>query len=528
AALIVLPALAALLWRRRAGGSRILRFLTLGVLLPGGVTALAAAAVLGAPPVADVFEDGHALLPASEYLRGELPYRDIVPGHGLLSDGLFHAAGLDLLGDDYRGYSRANKLAGALFWPCFYAIGLAATGNPASGFWVMALSFLCFPQYAFPRVIASLAALALALLASRTGKPWAWRACGALLTFNLCVSIDFAAYAAGAAATALLVARGDRRAQARALFSGAALSAAALGTVFAAAGILGDFFHTTFRFVPGLLPAYAQGFPALVLPKGSPSALFADPLAVLYIVAAAALILLGAELPRGSRVSDGARAALPVLTWIVLAMLSVLERQHVGYPFFAVPAALVLLGRWFRAPGAARRLRTALAAASLFGFAWLRSPWLLAMSVAGVIRHPALPPDAAPLSEPRRARGAIFRLHDRTLIVKTADMMRRAGFRAGDTWFDFANEPGLYFLFDRRCPIRYYEVAFYESDRAQREVIDAVARNPRVRAALVRSAYPPIDGIPNAVRAPLVDRFLRERFCPFFDEDGIEFWLRRP
>ena len=106
-------------------------------------------------------------------------------------------------------------------------------------------------------------------------------------------------------------------------------------------------------------------------------------------------------------------------------------------------------------------------------------------------------------------------------------MMERAGFRDDDTWLDFANEPGLYFLFDRRCPIRYYEVAFYESESAQREVIAAVRRNPRVRAVLMSGTYPLIDGVSNEIRAPFVARYIRENFRPFLREDGIEFWIRR-
>jgi hypothetical protein len=307
--------------------------------------------------------------------------------------------------------------------------------------------------------------------------------------------------------------------------SGSVLAAAAAGTAFAAAGILGDFLHSTFGFVPSLLAVYAQGFPPLVLRSSPP---FGDFLALLYVLSALALVLLGAELPRGSRVSEESRAVLPVLAWIVLAMLSVFERQHVGYPFFGVPVALILLARWVRAPGAVPRFRFAVAAAGLAGFIWLRDPAVLAASVANAIRHPVPPPDTAPLSEPRRAHGAVFRRNDRTLILKTAEMIRRAGFRAGDTWLDFASEPGLYFLFDRPCPIRYYEVPFYQSESRQREVVEAVARNPKVRAVLIRAVYPPIDWIPSADRAPLVDGFLRDGFRPFFDEDGVEFWLRRP
>jgi hypothetical protein len=51
-----------------------------------------------------------------------------------------------------------------------------------------------------------------------------------------------------------------------------------------------------------------------------------------------------------------------------------------------------------------------------------------------------------------------------------------------------------------------------------------------VRAVLVSSGLPsdPIDGVPNAVRAPRVAKFLDLKFQPSWKRTGVEFWLRRP
>jgi len=523
-AAFVLPVLAFALGSRSEEAQRVLRRLTVGLLLPGSFTALAAAACLGVPPVADLFEDGHALLPASEYLRGELPYRDVVPGHGLLSDGLFDATTLELFGDDYRGYSRGRKLLGALFWPCVFALGFAATGSPATGFWALALSFLCFPQYAFPRPIVSLATVALATLASRTGKRWPWILCGAALVVAALVSVDFAVYAAAAVAAALVVARGDRRSHLISLLSGALPAAVIIAVSLAAFGILDDFARTTILLLPALFPAYALGFPTL---SASPMAEVPSiPFPVLYGVVLLALVLLAAELPRGERVREPARGVLPVLAWIVLAMLSVVERWHFGYLFLAVPTALILLARWFRVSGGAGPPRALVAGVALAAFASLHNPIELVRAVANGIQKASFFPDTLPLEQPRRARGATFRRWDQTLLLETSELMRRAGFEDGDTWLDFANEPGLYFLFERPCPIRYYEVPFYESEAAQDEVIEAISREPHVRAALIAAPYGEIDGIPNATRAPRVWAYLRAHFRPFLRENGIEFWIR--
>ena len=529
----VLPMLARAVGARRPGVVRAMRTATLVVLLPGSVTAMAAAAVMRSPRVANVFEDGHALLPASEYLRGELPYRDIVPGHGLVSDGLLASVQLRLFTDDFTGLKRGEKVSGAFFWPAFYAIGYAATGSPALGLGGLLFSFAAFPQYHNPRAIASLWALALAIYASRSKRCGAWLACGAALPVGLCIAVEFAFYAACGTVVALWVGRGRRWVHLRWLALGAAASAGVIGLVLLAFGILGGFLRTTFVFLPSLLPVYAQGFPRFPFPHSSADwmALPGDDTALLYGFAAVSLVLLGAFLPQAPRVGTRARAMLPVCVWSVAAMLSVIERQHVGYVFLVVPLGLLLVGRW--AKGWRPWTIPWIAAVALVPalLLWNRKPVSLLSSVAYAIAHTPMPAEMVMLDEPPRARGALFQGADAKLVAATADMLRTARMAPDETWFDFGHAPGLYYLFDRDCPIRYYEPGFYESAGAQREVIAAVERNPRVRAVLINAGYGPgyaaIDGVPNAKRAPLVSAFIQERFRPFYRNGEVEFWLRK-
>jgi len=528
---LVLPILAREAARALPGIARPLRILLLWVLLPGSVTGLTAATLLRAPAVADVFEDGHGLLPASEYLRGELPYRDIVPGHGLVSDGLLQTAQLALFGDDYQGLKRGTKLFGALFLPGFYALGWAATGSPVVGFGGLLLTLLLLPNYVFVRAILSIWTLALALYASRTKKAAAWAACGAALPVGLCVSVDFTAYAAAGVAVALWVARGRRGAHLRRLFVGTAVSAGAIAVVLAGLGILQEFVRITFVFVPSLLPVYALGFPPVAFHKSaaSPGALLRDQAALTYGFFAISVVVSGALLPRAPRIGPRARGMLPVLAWFVCAMLSVIERHHVVYALFPVPVGLLLLHRWVRGWRSWTSVRALASGLVLAALALSRGPISFVSAAGGAIAQPWTPPDVRAVDGLSRARGALFFPWDASLIEATSEMIRQADLSADDTWLDFANAPGLYYLFDRDCPIRYYEVPFYEAESAQREVIAAVAANPRVRTVLVSSGLlaQTIDGLDNATRAPLVAAFLRERFRPFYRAGGIEFWLRK-
>jgi hypothetical protein len=524
-----LPILARAAARVVPGIPRLCRALAVAILLPGSVTALGAAACMRTPRAADVFEDGHALLPASEYFRGERPYRDIVPGHGLISDGGLAAAQLKIFGDDYRGVYRGEKAAGVLFWPAFYALGVAATGSPAAGFAGMLLSFLFFPQYFYFRAVLSLWTLALAVYAARSKRRSAWIACGAALPLGLCIAVEYAAYAAAAVSAALWVARGRRSDHLRRVLFGALVSSAAVAATLGVIGVGRAFLQATFVFLPALLPAYAMGFPKLAVPANAAAlkAIAFDDTALLYGFVVLSVVLLGAFLPRAPRVGPRARGALPVLAWMVAAMLSVLERQHVGYPLFGVPVGLLLLARWAGGRRPWHRPLRLLPAAVLAAVVLARRPVFLGRLLADNIAHPYQgAPDMSVLSTPPRARGALFRPNDARMVRATAEALRRGGLGPGDTWFDFVSAPGLYYLFDRDCPIRYYEVGFYETEAAQREVIAAVEANPRVRLALM-DGYGPIDGVANATRAPLVAAFLRERFRPFYRDDGVEFWIRK-
>lgn len=531
AAVYALPVAArvvAIPWQSTA---RLCRMLVLAVLLPGSVTGLAAAACTRGPRVADVFEDGHMLLPASEYLRGEKPYRDIVPGHGLVSDGGLALVELRVFGDDYRGVYRGEKASGVLFWPAFYAIVAAATGSPGAAFAGLLLSFLFFPQYFLFRAMMSLWTLALAGYAARTRRRGAWIACGALLPLGLCIAVEFAAYAGVGVVVALVVARGRRSENARAAALGGAASAAAIALILALLGVLGGFLHATFVFLPELLPAYAIGFPKPVWLRdlaGLGTSL-QDGVMLLYGFVALSVVLLGAFLPRAPRVGARGRAALPVAAWAVAAMLSVLERQHLQYPLLVMPIGLLLFIRW----AADHRRWTSpfriLPAAALSVLVLARRPIIFGAIVAITLaRPPEAPANHRALEAPPRARGALFSRTDAALVASTAEMLRRTDLRAGDTWFDFVGAPGLYYLFDRDCPIRYYEAGFYETEQAQREVIQAIATNPHVRVALVSGLWTSaIDGVPNDRRTPLVAKYLREEFRPSYREGDVEWWLRK-
>jgi hypothetical protein len=77
--------------------------------------------------------------------------------------------------------------------------------------------------------------------------------------------------------------------------------------------------------------------------------------------------------------------------------------------------------------------------------------------------------------------------------------------------------------------IRQPEVAFYEREELQREVIRRIERAPHAVAALVPPfpEYGSVDHVPNAVRAPLVWKYLQSHFRPHYQEGNVMFWRRK-
>ena len=533
-AALLLPLAGAARPLRAQRSAAVLRRVAVFVFLPGVFSALAAAACFRLPPIGNIFEDGHGLLPASEYMRGEVPYRDIVPGHGLVSDGLLQEMQLRIFGDDYRGIARGSKAVGAFFFPLIYAMGFAATGSAAVGFWGLFLSFLFFPQFWFFRVMASLGALALCTRAARTKSQGAWLAAGVALPVTLLVSVDFAFYSSVATLAALFVSRGNRKVSARSLLVGAALCAIVFALLFGALGFLGPFLHTTVVFLPALLPVYAQGVGPI------PSALaqgaqIPDVLAslvdrqVFYYAFLGFAFMAGASLlVRAPGVGSRGRALFPFLIWFGVGTISVIERQHVGYPSFVLPIVVVLAARWIRGWRPWNSLRGAFAAGIVLLAVVVCRPVALLASVLDVLSGVRLPERAVIFQEPPRARGAIFpELHAAT-ISATAEFLRSGFLGVHETWLDFANAPLLYYLFERDCPIRYYEVPFYETVAAQQEVIRALEKNRSIKAVLMHTPILAeyIDGISNSVRAPLVAAYIERHFHPVFFKNGVEYWLR--
>ncbi|HET7435749.1 MAG TPA: hypothetical protein VFN10_13655, partial [Thermoanaerobaculia bacterium] len=308
-------------------------------------------------PRVTFFEDSHSLPMASEYLRGERPYRDILPGHGLIEDGLFDYIVFQARGVTLGNTMRARILAGNLNAIGIYALGTAMTGVPEVGLLTYFLWALTSSTFTI-RLTPALFTLALIVLAIRTRKPRWWIVAGLGTVICGITSLDYAAYTFLALVIAIVRFKPWRIA-ARAAGIGIAIAAVPLFLAFAPLGILDDFARSTFIEVMTLGPVYTL---TMFTPPRSfdGRSTFPEVLTnVFHIDAFPYLVWCGVILATAVLLTrKRTRRVEPFVIvglWAALAAISYGERHHLYFNFVSaamiVPAAWVAFRRrWTLAP----------------------------------------------------------------------------------------------------------------------------------------------------------------------------------
>lgn len=510
---------------------RRLRQLTVWLVFPvaacGYVSATSLLSAEGKPHIS-MFEDAHHLVPASEVLRGEKFYRDIIPAHGLIQDGgqdvVLFRTGPVTAGRALKGGNAIRGINAAVV----YGLAALATGSPEAGVLAFALSASTGVAAGSTRVLPSLIALAFAVGAVRRRRPRGLFWSGVFVILSGLTSIDFGIYGI----LMLLFAATRVRRGWRYAAAGLGVAAAMASLILIASGIFIPFLRTSFLEVAALGPVYTLNPfqpPATFtttfrfLPEVLAGVFQLD--SVFYLGWIAALLILVLALTTRPPVQGRRRAQFDALAtiaaWIVVVAVSYGERHHLHFQgavpplFVAVAAYTASRNRWLM--GAAVLILTMIAQPTMH------------LAITGWVRHSRGPMSErlVDMEDPPRARGVFF---DRDEVATIQAAGRYIGHLApGETWFDFTNRGLLYFLFDRDCPIRAVEVAFYEKEAQQREVIAAIERNPRVVAALVPAQLGEcaVDNVPNATRAPLVWSYLQEHFRPEYQEGSVVFWRRK-
>ena len=517
---IVSPFVVRLLLKNRRRATTALTMVVFPLALFAYWNAMSLTTAEGKPRV-NFFEDGHSLLPASEYLRGELPYRDILPAHGLVEDGFFDYLVFQTGEVNAGRRTKAREVIGTLNAFALYALAWAVTGSAEGALLSVVLSIMMGLFAPTIRMLPPIATLALIAGAVRWRRPrwWAYAAFGTVVCGA--TSLDFGAYAFLTLIVAIV--RTPRALKPAAI--GLAAGAVPLFLTFAVLGILDDFLRGTFVEVLAVAPAYTTGFYHL------PGAMIANPhfpevisaaldwQSVLFVAWPVIAVFTGVAITR--RWSRRFEPFVLLALWAVLTGISYAERGHRYFGMAFVVLFVTITVRLLRR-------RNALAIAMIV-IAFVIARPTTHLAVVATNRAKRSPPaDWVEIRDIPRARGALWHASDAAAIASVKKYLDLS-LAPDETFFDFTNSGTLYFLFRRDCPIRQYEVAFHQTDDLQREVIRRIESNPKVRAVLLPSTPHgrfAVD-IPNAWRAPLVEQYIREHFELDFEEGEIQFY-RRP
>jgi hypothetical protein len=525
-AAILIPLLIAL--AARSGAIRALKrhARVANVVYPLFLVAYAFALLNGSPPYLNLYESGHDLVPAAEVARGEKYYQDVIPMHGLLTDGVFDSLAMEIFGEPAGNILRFRFFIAALNAAAIYAAAACATGSAEAGLLAALLTLGALPSqrvwiHIWPRCALAVFAVAAAAGAVRRAS-MRWLAIAASpAVFAIAQSVDFGIYALLTVIVAPLFWSRPRIVRAAgAVAVGIAAGVVILSAALAMASILTASITTTFREVLTLGPSFSVGFFDVNRCCPGTSSLsdvilqaLLSPATLPYVVWPLVLIWFAIQVGR-RRATLRWRSAMVIAAWVIFAAISFTPRQD--YAAILVPALAVVLimsARWRLLP-------------VLLCVAAAHPAWHLFEAMPAIAR-PTVSPQVAAIGLPR-ARGAVVERSIAPAIL-IADAYMRQTLPADATYFDFSNVPGLYYLTERRLPIRQIQVAQYEDARLQRAVIDALERDRSVQLALMRFPYfsYALDGVPNATRAPLVAQYLQTHFVPAFDQGGVMFWKRR-
>jgi hypothetical protein len=477
------------------------RSIAYAVLLVGTAHVLMSAGA----PVLNLFEHGFDLTPAAAMLRGARLYRDVLPDHGALGDGMLDAAAMRVFGPT-AGAALGVRYAFALInIISFFILGIALCCVPEIAFAGVLLSFAFLPATLLslgelaPMLVhrgwAGFLAMSLAALAVRRRSDRLLIAAGAMTAVAGLVSADFGIYATASLIAALVL----RRTFVKPLLALAAVIAVFVAYL-AATDSLGAFIRTMTRDMPHFVEAYSVGFPRFEAPE----------IGALIVIIGTFVLMLSRKRRFDPFFIAGA--------WMIASALGYAERRQIYFASLLGPifiAAAFALIRY-------RRARAGIAL--IVALAFLANAGTMVVETApDALRNRAS--DVARVYV--KAEGTWLPKEDVPNLIRLGALLAK-NLRRDETFYLFTNLASLHFLFRRPIPVRQPEVPMVETEDAQREVIARLEHNPRVTMVIEHYPYwsDTLDGVPNEVRAPFLHDWIVRRFPVRIEDNGIVVRLR--
>ncbi|HVT43532.1 MAG TPA: hypothetical protein VMT00_04000 [Thermoanaerobaculia bacterium] len=556
-AISILAAVAAVV-SRKALPATALRRLLIWVLAPFVIYCGTYASVASPWHWVDLFHRGESLGPASDYLRGKIPYRDVFVLHGLLDDGFADALLMRAFGRDPTLSTDRIVVLSSATAPLLWFLGVAMFRSIPLALLVVAGGFVVSGDN--QRALLELATVTLLIAALRRGserdvfpgRPLLTLLAGAAAALALFQSLDIGMYSIAGGVLAIPLVHLFRR-RAGEVTSGAGkhftafILGIAIGTApfvvwLVARGAFTPFLRDSFVVVPSIIDAiWSLPWPPLgaeftrdLSLVGISRFVLSEKMRYLIpplVLAAASTLLLLRFVRRAGEPFGGALLILTIFGG--LTQRSAVGRADFPHQYFAaflvgplLVALLVLLFRhlaslWRNSGDGGRAfvlLFSSMVIAGVSVLLWI--PDLFAARLDEVVRYRARMAGAPNLAHPDADR-----VSERIIRIRSG-LDQSIG--PDEPWFDFTNQPALYFHMERPNPTRFYQVPILSPIAFQREAILALeeSHTPLVLVPIA-SRETPYDGIGSESRAPGLAAYLRDRYRFLMRRSGVELRLRK-
>ncbi len=497
----------------------------------------------------DLFHRGESIGPASDYLRGKVPYRDVFVLHGMLEDGQLDAWLMQLFGRSVEVSVEQSVVLGGFLALSLWYLGIVLFESIPLAMLVVAMGAWTTAEN--NRTFFQVAAVAFFWHGLKRNRRGSLLAAGVLSAIALFFSYEIGLYSiAGGLAAIALLAVTARRADAPRLPLRSALLFFILGMALGSApfliylgmhGAAGDFFQTSFVTIPRIIDAvWSLPFPDLVSTFRSDLNLHTLADFILYekfhlIISPLVIVVAAAYCIQRwiRRRADRTDQALLVLTvFAAVAQRTAFGRAEFRHQYFAA----FLLGPMLAllAVILARRLRQIWSAGNPDARAFIVAVIVAAIpGIALLFWVPDLVNSR--VDDFRGYQGRVLRPFRDGAAEAVNDRIRavvahvQALTKQNDPIFDFSNQPAFYFFADRPNPTRFYQVPILSPPAFQAETIRALERaSPKVVLRRSPEGFDVFDGVPNNVRAQAVAAYLDDCYEFYRNARGVEIWRRKP
>lgn len=441
----------------------------------------------------DFYHEGEHLAPASAYLDGAKPYKDVFVLHGLATDG-----GLDLLVLGKKPSPLKTRRLETVLDAVAIALLVPIAAELTATTWGFALAVLVgfsavgaglvpvFPFYRWiPLLLAALGVLR---------RNW-WLACLAS-TLGLLWSVEIGLYSIAATAVMLILVRPKTWAPLVAI-------AAPFVVLFAVRADIHHFFVDSFVSIPKAADAIAA-LPARPMTLDWEAARYYLPPVFFGLSFVLALV----AWRRGDRARALQIAAVTLFS--VAAFRTAAGRCSWSHTRFGIPLLGVAVVAFIVEPAVLETIRTkrawriALLALIAIPFALYFELWFNITSTAKFLagwrarqKHEGLVPYPMP-----RGRGIFTYAENAADLAALNDLVQRE-VPKGEPILDLSNERALYYLLDRRPAVRCADVGMLSPPAMSMEALQQLnAHPPRLVIMHGLKGLDELDGVSNRERAP--------------------------